>query len=96
MTSIILMPEPGNVVDRSECDSLLTTLSTGRDVRASYVLGYDSPSVLTAILRSGDALLIYNVAERSLMTVAPGVVVDWLRRAELPPIPYFGIERRSL
>jgi len=83
MSNIILMPEPGNVVDRSDCDSLLTILSTGRDVRTSYVLGYDPPSALAAILRSGDELLIYNVAEQSLITVAPGVVVDWLSDRDL-------------
>jgi hypothetical protein len=81
MTSIILMPEPGSLVDRADCDSLLASLSVGRDVRASYVLGYDPPANLTAILRSGDGLLIYNVAEQRLMTVAPGVVLDWLREA---------------
>lgn len=58
------------MVDRPGCDSLLPTLSTGCDIRTSYVLEDDSLSALMAILRSSDALLIYNVAEQSLMTVA--------------------------
>ena len=35
----------------------------------------------TAILHFGDGLLIYNVAEQRLLTVASGVVNDWMREA---------------
>lgn len=53
----------------------------GETFAPAYVPGYDTPGHLTAILRAGHGLLIYNVAEQRLMTVALGVVLDWFREA---------------
>ncbi|MCU1336365.1 MAG: hypothetical protein JWO19_1946 [Bryobacterales bacterium] len=79
MTSIIVVPVPDSVVDRTDVEPLLAALGAGRDVKSTYILGVDEPRVLTEILRSGTALVIFNVADSTLMEVAAGVAARWLR-----------------
>jgi hypothetical protein len=81
MTSIIVVPPPDSILDRADLEPLLRVLGAGRNVQCTYILGVDPPRVLTEILQSGDALVIFSVADETLMEVAPGVALRWLQAA---------------